>query len=347
MLTRRRKCFFQGTHNCVVACCATQSKLYKVSAKYHGNWRRTTPMQLVNLETPPSLRIHSGCHQGRGYWPVWTLAGASVPVFHSWATTGITAKLEEIWPPPVKPFDLASQETVSDRALKYKHTKRGLQILPAVLVRIFPGQRIQIFSDAEPQAVRHSMSCLFHSMTSWNRSCKYSKRQEQVQPFIHQKAAPTPRRRSPTHGTVFIQHLQCIRKDTPSRLMGHKLGRGNLRAKSHLHLLGHPCHTDHCNLRCCNKQIMLTNLSCHQTWQTSRKTQQNHLSTPQLSHANHPKHIHWQLMLEGSEKNQCTHKEQVLGTLLNWRSFKPLHSCTSPQAAEGPWHCFQAVPLFH
>lgn len=192
-------------------CCATQSKLYKVPAKYHGNCRRTIPMQLLNLETPPSPRIHSGCHQGRGFWPIWTLAGASVPVFHSRATTGITAKLEEIWAPPFKPLDLASQETVSDRALKYKHTKRGLQILPAVLVGIFPEQRIQresIFSGAEPQAVRHSMSYLFHSITPWNRSCKYSKRQEQVQLFIHQKAAPTPRWRSPTRGTVFIQHLQ-------------------------------------------------------------------------------------------------------------------------------------------
>lgn len=215
------------------------------------------------------------------------------------------SKAGKIWAPPVKPFDPASQGTVSDRALKYKHTKRGLQILPAVLVRIFPGQRIQIFSGAEPQAVRHSMSCLFQSMTPWNRSCKYSKRQEQVQPFMHQRQLQL-QDKHPQHMAQYLSSIyndQSIRKDTPSRLMGHKLGRGNLRAKSHLHLLGHPCHTDHCNLRCCNKQIMLTNLSCHQTWQTSRKTQQNHLSTPQLSHANHPKHIHWQLMLEGSEKS--------------------------------------------
>lgn len=82
---------------------------------------------------------------------------------------GNIAKLGEVWAPALKPFDLPSQETVSDRDLKYKQSKRGSQIFPTVLAEnIFPGQKIQrgnVFSGAEPQAVRHSMSCLFHSVT--------------------------------------------------------------------------------------------------------------------------------------------------------------------------------------
>lgn len=67
-------------------------------------------MQLLNLETPPSLRIHSGCHQGRGYLSVWTLAGSqcgrssTLELPHM----GITAKLGEVWAPAFKPFDLVS-----------------------------------------------------------------------------------------------------------------------------------------------------------------------------------------------------------------------------------------------
>lgn len=125
---------------------------------------------------------------------------------------GITAKLGEVWAPAFKPFHLSSQETISDRALKYKQNKRGSQILLTLLAEnIFPGQRIwrrNVFSGAEPQTVRHSMSFRLHSMTLWSRSCKCSKRQEQMQPFIYLKAAQTPAWRSPMCGTKFIQHLQ-------------------------------------------------------------------------------------------------------------------------------------------
>lgn len=80
-----------------------------MSAKYHGNCRRTTPAQLLNLDSffPED--------------PLWLSPGEGIPVNldFGWSQcgrsstlelphVGITAKLGEVWAPAFKPFDLAS-----------------------------------------------------------------------------------------------------------------------------------------------------------------------------------------------------------------------------------------------
>lgn len=89
-----------------------------------------------------------------------------------------------------------------------------------------------VFSGAELQAARHSMSCLLHSVSLWNRNCKCSNGQEQVQqPFINPKVARTPGLRSPMSRTEFTQHPQPpahYKRHPISQLVGHKLYRGNL-----------------------------------------------------------------------------------------------------------------------
>lgn len=83
-----------------------------------------------------------------------------------------------------------------------------------------------------------------------------------------------------------------------------------LEDKRHLHLPEHPCHVHQCNLRCCTTQVVLTKLLRHQTGWPSRKTRQDHLSTPQLFHSKDlPKRLIGGWRQKAVKTGTHTHKE--------------------------------------
>lgn len=328
---------------------------YRVSAKYHGNCRRTTPAVKPRLLLPwgSTLVVTRGgdtCQSGLWLEPVWQ-------VFYSWATTcghyskagrSLGSSIQTLWPGILRDClwqgseIQADQEGITDTsscscreqpppALSWAKDSEGKCFLwcrapdsetQHVLCspqRVTLKQKLQMFKQTGTNAALHQSKGSSHSRTEI--------------PNARHKIYPASTTTSP------LEKIHTLMINGPQTLQKKSEG------KRHLHLLGHPCHTDHCNLRCCNKQIVLTKLLRHLTRQTSRKTQQDHLSTPQLSHAHQtlPKPLIGSWCWKAVKISALTRN----ATLLNWRSFKPLYSCTSPQAAEGPGHCFQAVPLFH